>query len=495
MSETSKFGAMKEASATRNSVANSSSTEDDHHHHQDWDAKAQPLSNLFQSQIILSPCRGEGDDFGEEKAPVVAGEIIDFDDHSSTGGKHDDENEYDLDMFDNLFDEGNQPEEEEEEEEPKQEEEEEKEPGATAQEETKASGDHVVTSDEEDAVSESSKSKRTKDTKDDDQEDGDRPVKKSKTKDCDAPPVASIVVEPKKKKVVEIKIEHLSIPLPPEPRKPLPGRRRPNCLFVNHFGTRLDEKGHAVQLNVPVKICSSETVSIKTKSTAASSKSSKSGCTHKTPVKNVASSSVNTSDSESPSCSVPSVVRIVTPNVKKPVTTSSARIEDIHMEEDDLMPLHHEDHEVVIDCEDLPYIHSLTAAEQHQHQHGGASNQNNNNNTPSPVHGQAGPHMIPGAMMGGHHGAGMPHLNFHRPFPLLQRRAFLTGSYPMAAHPQAAFMHGWPGAAGFGGPGMTPFPPQHMASFGPHGGMEQHGGGHSATTAGGSNSGPGSDHD
>ena len=377
------------------------------HEEGNWDeAKTQPLATLYQHQMILSPSHDEDEEDEEEGEAPVMGDMIDFDEHamgasgSKSGSAAATRNVYvsseeedvcvnldtvlDLEMFEDVFEE--------------------------IHEETPKTTEMMVTSDEDDeASSETSSLKRVSKSSKGEEAKHDCPaLKKAKTL------VAAVVVPSTKDKIVPAMTA-----LPKQPR-----HKRPNCLFINHFGTRLDQKGVAVQVDTPSKvrtpnrISSEESVSIKTKSTSSSKTSSSTGSdTKKTPVNDIITSSP--SDTKTPT-KVPSVVRIVTPTVKKPIT-SSARIEDIHMEEDDLEPLRHDNNEgeILVDSDHLPYIQSLT---DDGPQPTGAASIVIGGCQPMMQGMMASPQRIP--------------LNFTRPFPLLQRRAFLSGCHPMT-HPQA----------------------------------------------------------
>jgi len=297
----------------------------------DWDHEGEdqvePLTILYRHQMILSPSRAEED---ERKCAPVVGEIIDFDAEVVVAK---DSALHEMDMFDMALDD-------------------------VAPEDLNC---HRVYSEEEEEASQASSLKRSSVCKNS----GPSKVKKAKratileeeTEDAVYDVPAAISIRPISKKtlkkpmtsaspIVPPKIEHK--PLPPLTKQP--HRKRPGCLFINHFGTRMDEKnGVTVEANTsikiqnPKKISCEETVSIKTKSTA-SSKSTKSrnGDSQKTPVHAIVPSTPSTTTFGDTSAKVPTEVRIITPPTirKKPI--SSARIEDIHMEEDDFEPLSHE---------------------------------------------------------------------------------------------------------------------------------------------------------
>ncbi|CAB9505948.1 expressed unknown protein [Seminavis robusta] len=272
-------------------------------------------------------------------------------------------------------------------------------------------------------------------------------------------------------------------PTPKHPRK-----RRPNCMFVNHFGTRLNVKtGASEPVNVPSKNRISsceESISIRTKTTA-STRSSKSADTKGTPVCATTTKSGTPSVNTAEDC-VPSVVRIVTPTANKPAIRSS-RLEDITMEEDELEPIYQptdDDDVMVIDKNHLPYITSLPQVSSSPRPKTTSKSSNNKgkvtSRSSSPKTPPAKtttkknislPPMVPPVMMSPCNSR--MQVNFNRPFPLLQRRAFLAGACPpMPHHAQAAAFAagaaaaaaGWHGAA-FPHPGM-PFPPS-MSPFPP----------------------------
>ena len=388
-----------------------------------WDdVKMQPLATLYQHQMILSPSHDEGDVEEEEgKAPVV-GEIMDFDERSveaagPVAGAECTENKtengnacsdkedeclreeivFDLELV-----------------------------GGALEDKTEM----VVTNDEDETSSEESSLKRSS-----------KPTKISEEQKNDCPALKKAKTLKVKKNLPMIKAPELEIkPLPPLPKQP--PRKRPNCLFVNHFGTRLDQKGVAVKVNVstkvpipaPHRISSEESVSLKTRSTSSSKNTAKtatsnSSDTKKTPTKSIANSSPTTAVAPT---QIPSEVRIVTPSIKKPIT-SSARIEDIHMEEDDLEPLRHDSEGGMLDCMHVPYLNQSLAE-------GG-------NHPATPM--VACQTMMPG-MMGAH----MVPMQFGNPF--VQGRALFMN--PMQ-HPQAMMVQhqgNWPG---FVAPGMA-FPQQ-----------------------------------
>ena len=393
----------------------------------DWDeVKMQPLSTLYHDQMIMSPSHDEGDGEEEEgKAPVV-GEIMDFDERSveavepaagaerienktEKGNVSSDKNEDECLREDTVFD---------------------LELVGGALEEDKSNrAEMMVTSDEDETSSGESSLKRFS-----------KPSKSSEEQKNDCPALKKAKTLPVKKDLPMIKAPELELkPLPPLPKQP--PRKRPNCLFVNHFGTRLDQKGVAVKVNVstkvpmpaPHRISSEESVSLKTRSTSSSKTSktatSNSSDTKKTPTKSIAKSSPTTAGSPA---QIPSEVRIVTPSIKKPIT-SSARIEDIHMEEDDLEPLRH-DEGGMLDSMHVPYINQSLA--------------DAGNHPAAPM--VACQTMMP-SMMGSPR---MIPMQFGNPF--VQGRALFMN--PMQ-HPQAMMMQhqgSWPG---FVAPGMA-FPQQ-----------------------------------
>lgn len=384
----------------------------------DWDeAKVQPLTTLYQHQMILSPSHGEDEEDEQGKSPV-AGNMIDFDEDANANvcTIEDtallDQSGLDLDdMFENVFDEDH--------------EEDSHSVEATPMAPTT---EMTVISDTEETASQASSLKR-RSTAEEGNKHGHPALKKTKPAG-EVPSSVAIVVAPlKAKKTVKV----MTVPqldMPKMPALPLqPRRKRPMCLFVNHFGTRLNQKGAPEQVNVSCKtktvasnkISCEETVSVKTKSTASSKTTATSHGSAKTPVNNntITSAPVDTESPVKPA-TVPSYVNVVTPVTKRPIA-SSARIEDIHMEEDDLEPLRHDEEGDgdIIDCGHLPYIQSLTE--------GDPEPTNNNITTAaSPTVQPCQPMMHPTMMT-------PPNqmLNFNRPFPLLQRRAFLNGCHPM----------------------------------------------------------------
>lgn len=390
-----------------------------------WDAKTQPLSTLYQDKMILSPTHNDHEDEeeGEEGTSPVVGEIIDFDEHvmptsssnsteiheisssSSASGEDGDEEEQleasmaesllDMEILEGVFAEAREQEEEEE-----------------TEAETLKKRSPVEISEKH------------------------HPAKKAK----------KMTVSPVPAEENGTIVEKKCTTKPGESSKQ-PRRKRPNCLFVNHFGTRLNEKGVVMPVNVPAETHASnktpgnsKEIEITKTENAASIGKVSAGDSQKTPVKNVIPDSPL--DILSPT-RVPSVVRIVTPTTTKPIA-SSARIEDIHMEEDDdLEPIKHdgEFNGVVLDSNHLPFIHSLT------------------NETPTTTGPDGSP--CPSKGMGAFHPGLMappiPSVNFNRPFPLLRRRAFLNNCHPMAGHPGAfaaaaaaaaaatGAHHNWPG--------------------------------------------------
>jgi hypothetical protein len=444
----------------------------------DWDVetKTQPLSNLYQFNIIMSP--SHEDEGG--RAPPVLGEILGFgspameapkeeahevsspscsyssdeeeDKTNAVDTSDDDESVLQLDMFEGVFYLGHDAPEE----------------------------DGIIPLDHADVVhaaaEDGSVTKRP--AGEEEEEEEERSLKKPKTEGikqrssvptsepmpttihtkrlADKPvtlkPAVSAVISAFRNEIAA----NMEFPKPRHPRL-----NRPNCLFVNHLGTRLNDKGSAEPVNVPSKnyarISSEESVSIKTKVTAStkSSRTSYDEDTQRTPVKVSRDASIT----EAPSC-IPLEVRIVTPTTNKPIRSS--RLEDIVMEEDELEPIHHirEHDEIVLDSIDLPYINSLTESASlsspkspvvDNSPQASASSADTPQATP-PSSAAGSPHMMSN-MMGGQ--GGMP-LNFNRPFPLLQRRAFMGGSYPMA-HPGQVFGAGWPGMF-----------PHHCMPFAPH---------------------------
>lgn len=420
----------------------------------DEDTKAQPLSNLYQYNMIMSPTHE--DEEHEGKTPVV-GRILDFDEDAVEGPKfmkkvshddvssnssdrnaeskkavgvpvdsngkgNDDDDFVSLDesilsiaMFEGVFHASTDG----------------------------CAKDEIITADDEEIIplpaGVANSSKRPP------ERDQPRPFKIPKTAPVSLPgkgsgsapqqpagptlqDTALAVVDEQKK-------------LPPRPR-----RRRPNCLFVNHFGTRLNNIGQVVKVNVLAKthygisatrVSSEETASIRTKVTASTARSSKASCdmhSKKTPVKDSAAATAMGSNS------VPSVVRIVTPNMKKPIKSSC--LEDITMEEDIMEPIKHDDPmeegDDMLNRSHLPYLNSLSEHPSHA------------STPPSPATARMMHSMMPPGM----------HMSFSRPFPLLQRRAFLVGCHPMTPHPVAAFATG-PGWHPAFAPGQgMPFPNQ-----------------------------------
>jgi hypothetical protein len=451
---------------------------------EEWDAetKTQPLSNLYQFNIIMSPSHDE--EVG--RAPSVVGEMLDFDSpsneapteetrdvssHSSShstdeeGGKFgddasdDDESVLQMDLFEGVFYTGH----------------------------STAGEDDIVPLDDEEVVyvssEEASITKRPAGEEEEEEEEEERSLKKPKTegiKELSSVPTSEPVpktidtkscaaklftLKPAAAAVISAFRDEIAVSMKfPEPRHPR--LNRPNCLFVNHLGTRLNEKGAAEPVDVPSKnfarISSEESVSIKSKATAStkSSRTSSDGETQRTPIK----VSRDVSSTEAPTC-IPSEVRIVTPTTNKHVRSS--RLEDIVMEEDDFEPIHHvhDKDEMGLDSNDLPYIESLTENAALSSPKSLVVDDPPEVSTPvpdialalPPLSSAAGsPHMMSNMMRGQ---GGMP-MNFNRPFPLLQRQAFIAGSYPMA-HPGQAFVAGWPGV--FSHPCM-PFVP-HMNAF------------------------------
>lgn len=392
-----------------------------------WDeAKAQPLSTLFHYNIIMSPNHEEEE---EGKVPAVAG-VVDFDDepiievsHEEVNGKGDPQDEPVISSL------------------------------SAAATDAK-DDDDVVSIDESileiamfeavlhNAREDDHQEKEAGDRQDDDEELAPLPVAITFTK---RPATESELPRPAKKAKQDPvpKLKPAPAPTPAskqekateEPKK-LPGkprRRRPNCMFVNHFGTRLNSTGQAVRVTPPVKnrtparISSEESVSIKTKVTSSTGRSSKSSSTFADSKKTPVSAMMGITPSGlSPPC-IPLEVRIVTPSVKKPVKSSC--LEDITMEEDIMQPVKSDDqeqHGEELNNGGIPYINSISDNAPH---------------SPMP-----GARMMPGMM---------PPLGFGRPFPLLQRRAFLSGCHPMAGHPVA-----------FGGAGWhAPYPPPGMPFY------------------------------
>lgn len=422
-----------------------------------WDdAKPQQLSNLFHYNIIMSPHHDHHHEEEEEEQAPAVGEIVDFDDepimeqspglvlhhHQEYNGHHQevavpsthvhqhhqqadddvvsvDESVLQIAMFEAVLQSAEEGDHQEEELNVHEEEEEEISPLPIVVT-IPASVAPIKRPANDSPVVEARPVKRVK--------------KEEEKEDCKPAPKSAPVATNSVSTVKEVKIE--------EPRKmpPVPRRRRPNCLFVNHFGTRLNDKGEAVKVNTsvktpePARISSEESVSIRTKSTGRSSKSSS---TKNTPV--------SLAFTATPSASrIPAVVSIVTPAVKKPIKSSC--LEDITMEEDDMEPLLHEhpleqsDDMTMTTKGHLPYVNSLT-----------------NQPTSPPTPGMPTARMMPGMMPGG-----IPPLNFSRPFPLLQRRAFLNSCHPMAGHPAG---YGWP-ASPFPRPGMH-FPNQAFSAPAP----------------------------
>lgn len=385
-----------------------------------WDeARPQPLSNLYHFNIIMSPSHEEEEEEGRE--PAVGDMVVDFDepaiepteDNNAQAGHQEtssyssdtpvaaeDKNEDDVVSVDEsileiaMFE-------------------------AVLQHNSEVEAEHQ---DEVEAIRQ-------------EEEIAPLPVvivtKRPATDPKDVRPIKKL----KKEIIPEI------VPSPviqAEPRKlpPTPRRKRPNCLFVNHFGTRLNDKGQAVRINTPAKnrparISSEESVSIRTKVTASTGRSSKSSSTKKTPIDCV----VSTTTPSITRSGVPSVVSIVTPNMKKPIKSSC--LEDITMEEDEIAPTS-ANREDTKNSANLPYINSMSEHAPH-----------------SPMHNRMMQGMIPGPM---------PGVNFGRPFPLLQRRAFLTGCHPGAFgspgwHATPYPMHFAPQMSSFPGP-----PPPHSSS-------------------------------